>query len=498
MISYVRRFYQRPEALRNRYIACVLGLFLGILSLVLSPSSTLIAMMICGFIYAALKRSELIMLGFLTVTSTIIPPENIPSISIGIGTIYLTDIILFASLVLIVVRLLVEPDFRLVHTPLNFPLLAFYSVALLTTSSAIFRSNLSLNSSLGELRTVTNYLIFFLVINLVRTKQQVELFLRGLLLISTLVALTMFLQYILGVTIPFLPGRVELLRTEGERFATITRIIPPGEGLVIVSFIIMSIGSIIERTKLISLLRFIQWGLLGVAVLLTFKRNVWIGLALVFLFLVYLIDARNRGKILKWGLVIGAILVVVLPIILIQPKTEAAQLINASMDRIRSLVITDTYQDPQSSLRMRDTEYQYAFDQIASNPTLGLGLGATYRPSPLSAEGNDVAFQRWIHNGHVWIMMKTGLLGYFFFACFSIVFLVRGLKYWKAVPDPRLQATVLGFTLAYIVILISSVVNANIMISYWTSIVGVMMGINEVIYRITLPSNPISSSTIRD
>jgi O-antigen ligase len=496
--SLVRKFYLQTETRRNQYIACVLGLILGILSLVISPSTTLLSLIICVFIYAVLKRSEVILLGFLLVTSTIISPENVPSISIGVGTIYLTDIILLASFVLIIVRLLVEPDFKLIHTPLNFPLLAFYSIALLATSIAILRSNLSLNSSLGELRTVTNYLTLFLVINLVRTKKQVELFLSGFLIISTAVALTMIVQYMLGVEIPFLPGRVELLRTEGDSFATITRIIPPGEALVVVSFIIMSTASIIERAKLISLLKFVQWGLLGLAVLLTFKRNVWIGLTLIFLFLLYLVDNRNRQRILKWGLVIGALLAVILPVILSQPKTEAAQLVNASMERILSLVVTDTYQDPQSSLRMRDIEYEYAFDQIASTPVLGLGLGAMYRPSLPGPEGNDAAFQRWLHNGHVWIMLKTGILGYLFFAWFSILFLLRGLKYWKAIPNLRFKATVLGFALAYIVILISSIVNANIMIAYWTPIIGIMMGINEVILRVSLPTNGASLSRILD
>jgi hypothetical protein len=80
-------------------------------------------------------------------------------------------------------------------------------------------------------------------------------------------------------------------------------------------------------------------------------------------------------------------------------------------------------------------------------------------------------------------MVNTGVIGYIFFIWLSLSYIVRGLKHWRIIPDTKLRANVLGFTLAYVGILIAALVNSVFMHWFWTPVIGIILGINEVILR---------------
>ena len=65
----------------------------------------------------------------------------------------------------------------------------------------------------------------------------------------------------------------------------------------------------------------------------------------------------------------------------------------------------------------------------------------------------------------------------------SLVFLMRGFRYWRGIPDDRMRGVVLGSTLAYLAVCIAAVANSSFMQWRWTPVIGIMMGINEVILR---------------
>jgi hypothetical protein len=46
-----------------------------------------------------------------------------------------------------------------------------------------------------------------------------------------------------------------------------------------------------------------------------------------------------------------------------------------------------------------------------------------------------------------------------------------------------MRGVVLGFTLVYLAVLIAAVVNSTFTRWYWTPVIGIIMGINEVILR---------------
>ena len=109
-------------------------------------------------------------------------------------------------------------------------------------------------------------------------------------------------------------------------------------------------------------------------------------------------------------------------------------------------------------------------------------MDAVYRPFDNRLDSRSTILTDFIHNGHLKIMLNSGLIGYFSLMLLSFVFLMRGLKDWRNITDGRYRGIVLGFTLAYTAIMIAAIVNSTFTQWRWTPVIGIMMGINEIIF----------------
>jgi hypothetical protein len=459
------------------------GLLLGVASLWASPLYMLVALAGGALLLATLKRPEIAVIGYLVLTSSLIAEKQNPGFGIAIGTMYATDVILLGAFVLIVVRLLAEPGFSIVRTPLNVPMISFMAVAAVSTVGGIVRSWVAFEDSLGEARSVASYLLFFVVVNLVRDERQLRWLGKGLCLLACAVAAMMAIQYAIGSSLTVVPGRVESLRTEGQVYAGVTRLIPPGASLVTVMFTVTTVMVSMQRVKAMGAAKLFQWLLLGLGLLLTFFRSYWVTTGLSLLILALISSGHTRRRLAMCCLVAALLVAPLFLFARMEAKSPPMELLQASADRLLSLGREETYADSDSSLRYRDIENKYALFQIASQPILGLGLGAAYRPFLIGRDWEGVRGTAFIHNGHLWLIVKTGLLGYLAFAWLSAVFLFRGFKYWRRVPKLWMRATVLGFTLAYLATLIISVVEPTLLYQSWTPVIGVMLGFNEAVFR---------------
>jgi O-antigen ligase len=114
-------------------------------------------------------------------------------------------------------------------------------------------------------------------------------------------------------------------------------------------------------------------------------------------------------------------------------------------------------------------------------------MGAAYRPVDLRIDWRDAAgfheLTRHIHNGHLWILLQSGLLGYLSFVWLSLLFLVRGFRNWRRVSDHKMRGVLLGFTLVYLVVVIAAGANSSFMQWGWTPVFGILLGVNEIILR---------------
>jgi O-antigen ligase len=440
------------------------------------------------FLYATIKRPELALLGILIATSSIVFEEQLPLVSVGGASLHIPDLLLLSQLALIVFRCLMDPKFKIVRTPLDLPLLIFLGITLLSTFVMNNQSSADITAARREVRVMFYYLTFFVVTNRVRERRQLRLLLNGLFLLATIVAAAMSGQFILGSSISLLPGRVEKLVTQNSIFNDITRIIPPGWSIILVSFVSILCILVIEKAKPLSWLKIIQFVLLGIAIIFTFLRSYWAAIIIVLFLLSYIIKGHERRKLIKGSLIAIFSAAILLVIILSDPGSRVARLANASMERLSTLGRSGTFQGQDGSLNWRKIENQYAFATIASHPLLGLGLAARYRPRDPRIDGQDPIqteyFRRFIHNGHFRILLQSGLLGYLSLMWLSFAFLVRGFKFWRRVTSDWMKGVVLGFTLVYLAVLIAAVVNSTFNQWYWVPVLGIIMGTNEAILMI--------------
>lgn len=476
------------------FVILGIGLLLGVASVLLSPLWILVG--VAGITYFVIVWGipEIALLSILILTSTIIDVNSLPSIPIGFGHLLITDFLLFIPIGLIIFRSLAKLGFTFIHTPLDNPLLVFYITAILSTLIAIFiSSTVTFNQSLGEIRDVSFYLTFFIVTNMIRDKQHFKRLWTGINLITFFVALAMIAQYSLGSAVPILPGRVETFGMARDSSYEVTRVLPPGQSLVLVLFISQLVLLIINRTRIGFIGKIIQIFILGLAVLLTFNRSFWVATALAMFLVIVLISIREKAKFLRIALFVsffGAILVVPVSFIL---RDQVAGLINSATGRLVTIFNPDILNE--SSIKFREVENIYAIPQIASHPLIGMGLGAVYRPIDSRIDfGYNPSWniRTYIHNGHLWLLLKTGLIGYISLMWLFYRFISRGFLNWRQISDPLYKSIMLSFFATIIGVLIATIVNPILNSTYWTPLIGIMMGMNEVILKIHHDQNHVS------
>jgi O-antigen ligase len=338
-------------------------------------------------------------------------------------------------------------------------------------------------AAFDEMRTVSYYLTFFIVTNLMRSRRQITTLLRGLLLLAVFVAIAMLAQFVLGKSLVILAGRVETL---GTRYSDITRMLPPGESVLLVAFLALTTILVLDRPVMAHRARLIAWLLTGAAILLTFNRNFWFSVVLGLVLLGVVLVGEDRRRYIQWIVAIGIIFSMgAATLVVVVPETRVGRLATASANRFVTLINVSTYSEDRS-LRDRLPEYEYTIPQIVSHPVLGIGMGASYRPYDSRLDWLGHNHQRYTHNAHLWLLMKSGLVGYLCMMWLSIVFLARALKHWRYIQEPELRGMVLGFAITYAGVLGASIVNPILMQYYWTPIIGLMMGLSELAIRTSM------------
>jgi O-antigen/teichoic acid export membrane protein len=465
------------EQLLHLVAAGIAGLLLGVISALLSPLWALAGLAAIFGVLILIKHPVIGVLAIIVLNSTIIGPIYLP----GFETIWISDVILAGLLALIVLRWMIERDFKPVRSPIYLPIIVFLVISVIASILGVVHGRTELWAAFTELRIVGYFLLAFVVLNLTRGERQLNILFNGIVVLGIVVAITMLAQFTLGTSSTFLPGRVETLRTQTVTFAGITRILPPGRATLLVAFIVLAVLQIVDRRKPGSV--FAQWAVLAVGLVLTFLRSYWLASIAVFALLALVVKGQNRQRLLVWaGRITIAVMVVVVLAGFLSPESLVARTLEAATDRFNTIIRPWTVFTEDLSFRWRYAEYEYAIPQITSHPVLGIGMGARYRPRDPRLDGGFRDLRRYIHNGHLHIMMKTGILGYLALIWISLVFLRRGFRYWRSVADRRLQATTLGFVLCYCAVLLIAIVDPVFRETNWTTLLGLMIGFNEAVF----------------
>ena len=477
--------YWKNHNFLNLTIAGLAGILIALAVLFLEPMLVLVlvAAILGGTV--VIFYPELGFIAILILLSSALGEEQVPTIDIGLQ-IYISDIIFGFLLVIMAVRLLVDPDFKLEQSLMVIPLLLFWGLALLSTLIHLADNSIIVGDGIQEMRIISYYLLMIPFIHLIRDKKQLERFLSILFGLATITAIVNLLQYILGDTVTFLSGRV-------EQFADgVVRITDnPGEGIITTTFIVLTVRLFLSKFKFNNLFHFAQWAVIGAAMLVSFNRTHWgvAGLSLVITF--FLTNPEQRKKILTWGLyLLWLIPLAVLPALFF-PESAYGALVQAAINRFSTFFSSTSYVDPtQSTIIWRNFEYRYGLPQIAQNPFFGLGMGAKYRPFISQIDGYGNMGPHYTHNGHLWIAMKAGLLSWISLITYLVMVIVDGFKKWQRVEDPDKQSLALGFTLVAVSIILASILHPIIITFFWTPLLGIIFAVNHLIFKLYLPEEP--------
>jgi hypothetical protein len=481
---------------------------LGGASLLLSPFLVLMGIAGAVALVVVTRRPEFGLLAMVAVTGGLVDAEALPLVGIGPISLHLTDLLLLYMLGIIIVRALVDDGFRLVRTPLDLPMMAFYGALVLSAVLAIGRFSINANNVLRQLRPLTYYLAFFAVTNLIREKRQLDALVAGLMLIGVLASAALLAQILarqlLGWEIELTQVREYTLTTAGTEYGGVIRTYMQADRLVY-PMLLVAISSLIlelgrqpgrptasragagKTNRAPVLWRVAQTALLAAGIFLSFQRNYWITMLLMVGLLFLLVGWEARLRALKW---VAVVVIVVLALTSI-PGTGFNNYVIAAEDRLFRGMQADTLAEDKST-QMRVLETQYALETVSERPLFGIGMGNTYRPwmpddAYFRPEDPRLGLRWYMHNAYLWVWVMAGAVGLVPFLLLYGLFVWRGLRHWRYmegnVAGSGRRAVVLGLTLAILGQMIGNIVAPNFLQAGSLVIFAIILGTNEVIYR---------------
>ena len=475
------------EFISNKRIHSILSLFLppfvGVIIGMFFLGSSLFTMMAVCLLPSLLlikAKPEIGILAIVVLISSVFFEAWVPLIPIGVGSFNIADVILLSLLCTILFNLVIDKEFRLIRTPLDKPLVLFYLAAIISACIGIFQHHMDFHTTIRIFRIVTYYLLFFAVTNLIRDERQLRFLVKGLFFIGCIVGIAMLAQALLGESVRLMPGRIEKAGTFHMTFEA-TRVLPPGQTLVYVLFVTSVCLIALDRKAFLKTGHYLLVFFTGIGVTLTYNRSYWVACIVCFIMFMLFTPIQARKRIVFKSLLLVLSVALILSLFLLsKPSGRAREALTSISARFSSLFAAKELYD-SDSLDYRRIENRYALPKIAKNPLLGIGLGNEYRPKVF---GPDDDLLYYIHNGYIWILMKTGLIGFVPFLWFFLGFIVRGFRNWKNIRNNYLRSLVTGFTLSGAGVALANIVNPMFM--QWFSIVvlSIIIGLSEGIIRL--------------
>lgn len=206
----------------------------------------------------------------------------LPHISLpGLGTMYISDLLLVVAALHAVYRLLSTRNGKGRITPIGRPLLA---LVVLVGFEAVRNliGGLDIHTLLNGLRPVAYYLLFLIVLTEIQKPEQLRRFLLGLLVVAIISSIVSYMQFLFGVTLP--GSKVEVLSGAG-----LYRIYPAGWCLINSSFLVLLAVLLSGATKgLRSTTGWLVAIILLGAITVTFARSTWGTMLIAITVLVFL------------------------------------------------------------------------------------------------------------------------------------------------------------------------------------------------------------------
>lgn len=322
---------------------------------------------------------------------------------------------------------------------------ALISCFVIATSVAAFRMGFLTRYALinKDLGLLIMLLSLFLIVNLVRSREQMYELMRWLVfsafVVNTVSLVGYMAELLWGIPTPFLEFEVRLTGL----------LIDPNAygGYLVIIFLIQTSLLLARRNLFPPWFMSLNALLLLLGIILTSSRSAWIGLALGAMVLAWFYRARFVMQFL-WSLV---------SIMILSYLLFGLEFINTMIEIAQR----------KTQIATRWELIQLGLKNFINSPLFGIGLGVF----PLLSGGMI------IHNTYVWILVEMGIVGFIVL----MAFLYRGAKnYWisiKTLPEDR--ALAIGLFAGYCAMLGVAVgIEAFYQRHFW-----LLLALSEVLYK---------------
>ena len=321
--------------------------------------------------------------------------------------------------------------------------------------------NVSLLKWFRELIPLLTYVLFFLVVDLVKEKKQFKIIALCFLLLSLYVAVHNLILYKKSVS-----SAIQFWQVVASR---VTYNEPLFFTIITVAVCILIFSKSL-RTKLLmgGIISFFS-----IALIVTFSRGYWIATLLSVLVVFFIISIRMKLKIIGYS---AALVLIGLLIIIFFFGNLGTFIINAIEERFETLgeIRTDI------SFLNRLVESKAVLSFIKLNPIIGYGLGKTYIFRPLIPREMPTWY---VHNGYLYLVFKVGMIGLFFIMAFFLRVIYNGYLVYRGEKDSFYKALTLGIISLFIAMIPLSVSSPQFHAKDSALIIAFGAGIIEAIKR---------------
>jgi len=354
-------------------------------------------------------------------------------------------------------RTINREEIKFISTPLNFPILSFIAICLLS----LIWSN-SFFSSLKELPLfLTGPLLYFIIINSINDERQVRRILNVLLIVGSLFGIYGILQY-MGIDFDFWKGNIARQQVFGL-FGNVNYF---AEYLIVPLPLVISLF-FITRNKTHKTLLLVGILAMSGSLILTFTRGSYlaIGISSIFMFLLYLIS-RGKSFIKEYKKIfifaLALIILITFLFVLPNPINKPGTVIYKIKGRTSISQFTQS-----SSLKRRIAIWKFTMLMIKDRPLIGSGIG-TFKYNSLNyqakffeqRENRSIyphGFADKTHNEYLQLCAELGIIGLGIFIWIMVTYFNYGIKLLKKIKDNYKRGIIIGLMGSIMAVLVDSI-----------------------------------------
>lgn len=377
-------------------------------------------------------------------------PQDIFDIRLPVGGgLDLSDVIFIGALGILVIRQLNRKLITIPWMAVGVPLLLFLLVVVTSAFNSLAIENTEFNWVFRDVRVFIYFLLFFMIIWAIEKPLHLIYLCGSVFLIADLTTLIIIGQQFVGINNYLVPGMSDVTMWQITAVGDGTvRIMPPSIQFIGIAQLFSLCLIFVANDNRLRLFAIFQFLFLGIGFLLTYTRSAWaasgIGIVLI---IVYYAITRRDVILFKIGLVSLPFLIGAAIGLTLLPSSlyDDIPIVGSLATRVVSIFqVRDTVQT--YSIQWRIFENDEAIRAIGEKPILGWGLNTPYRN--ITIQQGEAArtfvpnmhdryrFTRFVHNGYLAIMLKTGLLGFSVLMWMYAAFMFDGFRRLQTLENP--------------------------------------------------------------